>query len=136
MANPEVVVESTRWLRFAREDLDLVERLAARERTAPRHACWLAQQAAEKALKSALVLEEIDFPFTHDLAALRNLLPDGWPPTAPSADLTNLTVWGAESRYPGEWPEPTDSDSDHAHATARQVYGAIAREFRRRGIMS
>ena len=41
---------------------------------APRHACWLSQQAAEKALKAALVLERVEFPFTHDLDALRNLL--------------------------------------------------------------
>ncbi|MCY3923478.1 MAG: HEPN domain-containing protein [Chloroflexi bacterium] len=136
MANPEIVVEARRWLRYAREDLHVVERLADGNRSAPRHACWLAQQAAEKALKAALVLEGIDFPFTHDLSALRNLLPDGWPATTPSADLANLTVWGAESRYPGDWPEPTDTDSAHAQATARAVYDVIAREFRRRGIMS
>lgn len=45
----------------------------------PRHVCWLAQQAAEKALKAALVLEDIAFPFTHDLDALRNRLPGSWP---------------------------------------------------------
>ena len=135
MANPEIGVEALRWLRYAREDLDLVERLAAGDQPAPRHVCWLAQQAAEKALKAALVLEAIDFPFSHDLSALRNLLPDSWPATAPSADLANLTVWGAESRYPGDWPEPTSTDTARAQATARAVYGATAQEFRRRGIM-
>jgi HEPN domain-containing protein len=38
--------------------------------------CWFAQQAAEKALEAALVLEGIKFPLRHDLDALRNLLPD------------------------------------------------------------
>ena len=80
-------------------------------------------------------MEAIDFPFSHDLSTLRNLLPDGWPATAPRADLVQLTVWAAESRYPGEWPEPTLTDTAHAQATARAVYGAIAREFRRRGMM-
>ena len=30
---------------------------------------WHSQQAAERALKAALVLEGSDFPFTHDLNA-------------------------------------------------------------------
>lgn len=44
----------------------------------PRHVCWLAQQATEKALKAILVFLQIDFPRRHDLDALRNLIPDGW----------------------------------------------------------
>ena len=42
----------------------------------PRHVCWLAQQAAEKAIKAVLVFLQIDFPRSHDLDALRNLAPD------------------------------------------------------------
>ncbi|MCY4615587.1 MAG: HEPN domain-containing protein [Chloroflexi bacterium] len=40
-------------------------------------ACFHSQQAAEKALKAALVLEGIEFPYVHDLTRLRNLLPRG-----------------------------------------------------------
>ena len=58
---------------------------------APRHACWHAQQAAERALKTALVLEGIDFHFTHDLNALRNLLPDSWTVRVEPADMAELT---------------------------------------------
>ena len=32
------------------------------------------------------MLEGIDFPFTHDLNALRNLLPDSWPVQADLAE--------------------------------------------------
>ena len=52
-----------------------------------------------RALRAALVLEGIDFPFTHDLNALRNLLPDSWPVRA---DLADLTGWVVQARYPGE----------------------------------
>ena len=80
MSAPSPVEEQAlTWLRFSEEDLQVASRLMTGASTAPRHACWLSQQAAEKALKAALVLEQIDFPFTHDLDALRNLLPASWP---------------------------------------------------------
>jgi len=80
MSSTELLAEVRRWLRFAREDLDGAETLLADEGFVPRRVCWLAQQAAEKALKGALASQEIPFPFRHDLDALRNLLPA---PTSP-----------------------------------------------------
>ena len=44
------------WLRYATGDLDAAKRLPGNEPS--RHACRLSRQAAEKALKGALVLEE------------------------------------------------------------------------------
>ena len=93
-----VVQEAQRWLQFSAEDLDVAQRLLADRLSAPRHVCWLSQQAAEKALKAALVLEEIDFPYTHDLNALRNLLPDSWPVRVDYPDLTQLNQWGRGSQ--------------------------------------
>lgn len=65
------------WLEFALVDLE-----AARSRpnrhALPRHVAYHAQQAVEKALKAALVLEGLDPPKVHDLDELRNLLPAGW----------------------------------------------------------
>ena len=58
MNDPDPVVhEALRWLRFSEEDLDVALRLITGPPSAPRHACWLSQQAAEKALKAALVLD-------------------------------------------------------------------------------
>ena len=91
----------------------------------------------EKSLKAALVLEEgVEFPFTHDLDALRNLLPDTWPVRATHADLAELTEWAVETRYPGDWPEPTDADATHAESEARAVHDSIAAEFGRRGALA
>ena len=126
-----VVQEARRWLRFAAEDLDAARRLLADRSSAPRHVCWHSQQAAERALKAGLVLEGIDFPFTHDLNALRNLLPDSWPVRA---DLAELTGWAVQARYPGEWPEPSAADAVRAESEARAVHNAIEAEFRRRGL--
>ena len=130
MSVPEIVDEARRWLRYAVEDLDAAGALLGNEPS--RHACWLAQQAAEKALKGALVLEEVDFPFSHDLDALRNFLPSSWPVHRLCEDLARLTQWTTEARYPGEWKEATRADAERAVAQARDVCNSITAEFERR----
>jgi HEPN domain-containing protein len=135
MSSPDpVVTEALRWLRYCNDDLDAASRLMTGTPTSPRHACWLSQQAAEKALKAALILDEVDFPFIHDLDRLRNLLPTGWAVHDTHSDLAELTEWAVESRYPGGWPEPTDDDASRARSQARSVHESIVAEFRRRGI--
>ena len=67
--------ESKRWLAYARSDLDAAHALLRDPDHYPRQVCFLAQQAAEKALKAVLVLLEIEFPFTHDLDHLREMMP-------------------------------------------------------------
>ena len=114
MSAPELISEANRWLRFATEDLKVAQNLLASNEAAPRHICFLAQQAAEKALKAALVLEEMDFPFRHDLDALRNLLPNTWPVRREHSDLAQLTEWAVEARYPGDWEEATAMDAEQA----------------------
>lgn len=51
--------DALQWLRYAGEDLEQARRILEQEGFAPRRAAWLAQQAAEKALKAALVLERV-----------------------------------------------------------------------------
>ena len=97
MSDPEAAAsEALRWLRFSGDDLDVAQHLLTSLPSAPRHVCSLSQQAAEKALKAALVLEGADFPFSHDLDALRNLLPPGWPVRTEHPDLAELTEWAVE----------------------------------------
>ena len=134
MNDPDPVVhEALRWLRFSGEDLDVALRLLSGSPSAPRHACWLSQQAAEKALKAALVLEGVEFPFSHDLDALRNLLPGSWSVRDTHPDLAELTEWAVETRYPGDWPEHTDADATRAVSQAHSVHDSVTAEFRRRG---
>ncbi len=71
------LAETDRWLRYAEEDLTTIETLLRQPHVVPRHVCWFAQQAAEKTLKAVLVFLQIDFPRTHDLDVLRNLVPAG-----------------------------------------------------------
>lgn len=131
----ERCAEAIRWLRYAAEDLELGERYVADATVAPRYACWQFQQAAEKALKAALALEGIGFSYnTHDLDALCDLMPDSWFLGEERPGLSELTQWAVESRYPGEWAEPTAEDSRRAGADARLTFSLVDSEFRRRGV--
>lgn len=87
-------------MRYAREDLYAGGMLVRDPSVAPRQVCWLVQQAAEKALKAALCFLEIEFPRTHNLDSLRNLLPRGWAAREQTGDLAELL--GLGTRPSGE----------------------------------
>jgi HEPN domain-containing protein len=134
MSDPEHVVEAKRWLIFASQDLAAAMRMQKDEDYVSRHICWLAQQAAEKSIKAALILLQIDFPWRHDLDALSNLLPEDWIFKAQKPDLSALTEWAVEARYPGTWPEATTRDANSAVKEAETVVKLIREEFSRQGI--
>ena len=106
--------QTARWLRYAEEDLIAAETLLGQPHVAPRHACWLAQESAEKALKAVLVFLQIAFPRAHDLDTLRNLVADDWQLKDAHPDLASLTQWVVEARYPGDWPEATATEATMA----------------------
>src|SRR4051794_15919007 len=124
----EVLSEARRWWAYALEDLTAAETAPANAAIVPRHACWLAQQAAEKALKAALIFLQIDFPFSHDLDVLRNLLPSDWSVRARHPALAELTEWAVGARYPGEAPNPNVDDSRHAVQQARGLVDSLERD--------
>jgi HEPN domain-containing protein len=107
--------------------------LLAQRVIVPRHICWLAQQAAEKAIKAMLVFLALDFPRRHDLDALRNLIPDDWQVKTEHPDLATLTEWAVEARYPGDWPDATEADARAAVEQARAVWESIQAGFLRHG---
>jgi len=133
MNEAEHLMETQRWLRYAREDLAGAETLLEQRVIVPRHICWLAQQAAEKALKAILVFLALDFPRRHDLDALRNLVPNDWQVKTEHADLATLTEWAVEARYPGDWPDATEADAHAAVEQARAVWESIHADFLRHG---
>jgi HEPN domain-containing protein len=129
MSEAEPNAQVLRWLRYAQEDLIAAESLLGQRTIASRHVCWLAQQAAEKALKAILVILQIDFPRRHDLDALRNLIPVGWHLKAEHPDLADLTEWAVEARYPGDWPDATEEDARSAVYQARAVWQSVIRDL-------
>jgi HEPN domain-containing protein/predicted nucleotidyltransferase len=126
-----------RWLRHAEEDLATAEAILAGASPAPRNAALLAQQGAEKAVKAALILLDIDPPRTHDLNALWDLLPADWgAPPAAFSELKKLGDMAVEARYPGDWAEPSASDAQLAVQRARSILASLRAGFARHGIQS
>ena len=82
-----------------------------------------------KALKAVLVLEEIEFPYAHDLDVLRSLLPSKWEVLDEVSDLSELTEWAVQARYPGAWPEATQSDAARAASLTRCVYDEVTAQI-------
>lgn len=121
------------WLSYAEEDLRAARMFQGRADFSPRHACWYAQQSAEKALK-ALILEGQPLASkTHNMARL-------WPAPAVSSvsrdDLDYLTTLVETARYPDALPVPTDADARRAVGLAGTIYDLVAAEFARRGAIN
>lgn len=120
------LADTARWLRYAEEDLTTAETILEHPHVPPRQSCWWAQQSAEKALKAVLIFLEVDFPRTHDLNVLRNLVSDGWQLETAHPDLASLTGWAAEARYPSDMPEATNADAFEAVEQARAVWASVS----------
>ena len=79
-----------------------------------------AQQAVEKAIKSALSHHGVEFRRTHDLISLLDLLEDNGLPPPPHADwLDELNPYAVEARY--GTIEPDGLNRSHVLVVAGEV---------------
>jgi HEPN domain-containing protein len=129
-------LELTRaWLRYAREDLEGAEHVVANLPTlAPRHACFFAQQSAEKALKAVLIFLQIEYPRLHNLDELRDLIPAGWSVKTDYPTLKPLAVWAVEARYFSELPDATPDDARETTRQARTIYASVTADLVEHGL--
>jgi HEPN domain-containing protein len=101
------------WLRFAESDLD-VAKARGGPRVLPEMLCFHAQQAVEKSLKAVLLAKQVEFPKTHNLKVLLDLIPPTVPPP-PEADCTAaLSDYAVSSRYPGEYEPVSEEEYQEA----------------------
>jgi HEPN domain-containing protein len=125
--DPALIAETRGWMDKARDDLEASRRCL--EDSPPLFAvtAFLAQQAAEKALKALLTFHQKDFEKTHNLDEL------GQQCVAVARSLAGianraapLTRYAVEARYPGPWGNPSEADAREALDIARQVYSGVA----------
>ena len=113
------------WLHQANNDLALAQ--LARDNNFLAQACDYASQAAEKALKGALLELGIEPPHTHVLNDLVQRLGDAGLNTQAFLllPLRSLSRMAIQSRYPMDATPPSDlfdpSDADQALSTAGNV---------------
>ena len=106
MSAPNLAAETERWIAYADEDLRAARAMLLIADGVPRIACWLAQQAVEKAIKAVLVYLQIPYHRRHDLEALRLLVPTGWSLCEDESDLDSLTQWAVEADLPAHGYRP------------------------------
>jgi HEPN domain-containing protein len=100
LPTPEQIEAAESLGRLAEIDLATAEKLAPDPEMDDRPVGFHAQQAVEKAVKVALMLEGIDFPKTHDLEYLIVLAEKHSITMEPEVELASwLTPWAAEFRY-------------------------------------
>jgi HEPN domain-containing protein len=116
---------TSEWIAKAEADLVTAERELLAERD-PNYdaAAFHAQQCAEKYLKACLVEAAVDFPKTHDLAAILDLvlrIEPEW--ESLRGELNALTDLAVEVRYPGVSADV--EDAGRAVTTARKIRDAV-----------
>ncbi len=122
MMKKRLLITPFEWLKHAKSDLNLAKLGMGDKNILHEQVCFHAQQAAEKALKALLLFNKIDFPLTHDLEELVDIL------TASKinipaiiSDVGTLTPYAVEIRYPGLWGEITGKDVDDAINLSEQI---------------
>lgn len=131
MKPPERVVRELAHEWLAKADVDLsAGRALLSTHSLAEAAAFHAQQAAEKSLKAFLVWHQVEFPKTHDIRRLLELCASIAPDLAESlAASAELTPYGVEYRYPGEYPPVSKGAAERSLATARGVVGEVARRL-------
>lgn len=121
------------WLTMARQDLKSANTLfnaLTLENSgdeAWHNVLFLAQQSAEKYLKTVLVKNQQDVPHIHDIVTLCDQIKPYIPISIARIDLIFLSLGAVKMRYPGD--EPTGEMAEHAIAIATKIQQAILNYF-------
>ena len=130
----EYIAEAGRWLGFALGDLATARSNHAHPAVPNRNAAYMAQQAAEKALKAVILLENKPFDMIHDIDVLAGLVPSDFVVPVPTADLSWLADVESSSRYPDEGEIVTSADAERAIEIADKIVSASRDHFLARGV--
>jgi len=128
MKRPEQIIGDivNQWITKAQEDLGVAQHLISGKAPYFSAIGFHAQQAAEKFLEALLVAYQVEFPKTHDLQELLDLIATVNAPLAESLHrIADLSPYGVAMRYPGDTPEITIAEAESAVNLATEVQGAI-----------
>ena len=109
------------WITRAYSNLNLAEKGRGKD-VMLEDLCFNTQQAAEKALKAVCLFKEQDFPKTHSITRLVDILETTGvevPEQIKFADV--LTQYAVQTRYPGPIEEITFEEYQEALAIAARV---------------
>lgn len=114
------------WLKKAEEDFNAAKSLLGYGDSFTSTVCFHCQQAAEKFLKAFLTHHQVEFPKTHDVGEILDLVATVNPELADSLrGVTALTTYGVDVHYPGDFPAASGKDAQEATAMAELVRNAV-----------
>ena len=131
MRHPEQVVADfvQQWLKKADLDLQAARLLCAGELDDYFVSGFHAQQAVEKYIKAFLVRYQIEFPKTHDIGRLRQLVARQDATLAERLERADvLTPYGVDMRYPEAFEVILQKQAEQAVALAEWVKAEILTE--------
>jgi HEPN domain-containing protein len=118
------------WIGKAEVDYRTAERLLRDEQPIRESIAFHCQQAVEKYLKALLVARQIEFPKTHSIAQLLDLIAVFAPDLAEAlADTIPLTPFGIQIRYPGDFAEILPGQERMVFELARKTKEAIVKRL-------
>ena len=111
------------WLQRAKSNLARAELGKQTQDILYEDLCFDAQQAAEKALKGAMLFLHIDVPKTHSIGYLLRLINDSGKVEIPEnlKEAAILTDYAVTTRYPGDWEPVEEDEYKRAVALARAI---------------
>jgi HEPN domain-containing protein len=116
--------DAAEWLLHAESHLDYAKLGRGQPAILPNQVAFHAQQAAEKALKAVLVCTLVEFPRTHDLQELLILIRNsGTSIPLELEDVTALSRFAVETRYPGDVEPITPDEVEQAIELAEKAVG-------------
>jgi HEPN domain-containing protein len=110
------------WLALAEEDIRIARLALEQEPPILGPACFHAQQAAEKGLKSLLVALNLTVPHTHDVVALLRLVTGLLPDAVEIREAAAVvTAYGVAPRYPSLRLAASEEEARRAVTLAEAV---------------
>lgn len=116
------------WLAKADVDYRTAESLLRDPQPIRESVAFHCQQASEKWLKALLVSRQVEFPKTHSIGRLLDLLAGIEPQLAAALEDTDvLTLFGVELRYPGDFPEMLPGQEKELFGLAQRTRDSVLR---------
>jgi len=119
---PEQLKLIKQWVEKAEEDFRTAEYLLVLKEDCPLNSiCFHSQQCVEKYIKALLVYCSIQFPKTHDVVELLNLVPDNYRPDLSIDALALINRYAVDTRYPQDWEIITRQEAEESVTIAKDV---------------
>jgi HEPN domain-containing protein len=122
---PDDATPAQRWFSLAEQDIAAARILIKDGSVALRIAGFLAQQAAEKALKAGLFSLGLTVTRIHGLNQLLDRYPIDGSPDVDRDDLDLLDPWVIDGRYAADLPDLSLAEANDLAAAAGRVVAAV-----------